>query len=42
LEEVKIAEFLKQQKDLDGAVDGWTFVTPHLAYLFKTLAFRDQ
>lgn len=42
LDETKIADFLKRQKDEDGAVESWSFVSADMGYLFNTLGLAEQ
>jgi len=37
IDEGKISEFLKEQKEFDGAVLGWTMASPSLKYLLGKL-----
>ena len=33
IDEGPIVEYLQEQKDVDGAVDGWTFTSPSLKHM---------
>ena len=37
INEIETSSFLQQNKDLDGAVEGWTFVAPSLHHIFQAI-----
>jgi len=37
IDEGKITQFLQEQKELDGAVVGWTFASPSLKYFLQKI-----